>query len=150
MSDLLAAFGRGSIAVNVSASTYAEAITAAGELLVTSGRTKSKYTDAMIRVVDELGPYIVLVDGVALAHAKPGDLVIENGLALATLAEPVDFGSGKLVSLVFALAAVDHDSHIESLGQLAELLSDSSIREFLVNAVDSEQIRTFIARSLRE
>ena len=150
MNRLAEAFGHGSIAAKISAANYAEAIGAAGELLVASGRTTHEYTAEMIRVVDELGPYIVLVEGVALAHAKPGNMVLQNGLALATLEEQVDFGGGKMVSLVFALAAVDHDSHIEALGQLAELLSESEIREQLMNAVDNEQIREIIAGTLRE
>ena len=138
------------IRVGVSASNYSEAITAAGELLVTHGHVKPNYVPAMIRVVEELGPYIVLVDGFALAHAAPGDDVLTNAISVAVLEQEVDFGSGKMVKVVFAMAAKDHDSHIESLGALSELLADVERRNVLLNAVDSEQIRKLLSRALGE
>lgn len=138
------------IRVGVSASNYSEAITAAGELLVANGHVKPNYVPAMIRVVEELGPYIVLVDGFALAHAAPGDNVLTNAISVAVLEQSVDFGSGKMVKVVFAMAATDHDSHIESLGALAELLADVENRNVLLNAGDSEQIRILLARALGE
>lgn len=138
------------IRFGVSASNYSEAITAAGELLVAKGFVKPSYVSAMIRVVEELGPYIVLVDGFALAHAAPGEDVVENAISVAVLENPVDFGSGKMVKVVFALAAKDHSSHIDSLGALAELLADVENRNVLLNSSDSEQIRILLARALGE
>lgn len=138
------------IRFNVSASNYAEAITAAGNLLVEAGHVRPSYVTSMIRVVEELGPYIVLAEGVALAHAAPGEEVLENSISLVSLAESVDFGSGKMVRLVFALAAKDHDSHIETLGALAELLADDENRKLLLNAGEYEQIRHLLSGVLGE
>jgi PTS system ascorbate-specific IIA component len=128
------------ISVGVSASNYSEAIAAAGDLLVAAGHVSPEYVQAMTRVVDELGPYMVLVEGFALAHAEPGSLVYKNSISLAVLSEAVDFGSGKLVKAVFAMAAKDHDSHIEALGELATLLSDEDLRNEVLTATDSGQI----------
>mgnify|MGYP006177340201 CR=1 FL=1 len=130
------------IRVGVSANHYSEAIAAAGDLLVSAGHVAPEYVQAMTRVVDELGPYIVLVEGFALAHAEPGGLVYENSISLAVLNESVDFGSGKMVKAVFAMAAKDHDSHIEMLAELSTLLSDNDAVNILLNAGDTEQIRS--------
>ena len=136
--------------VGAPASNWQEAITAAGILLVDAGRVKAEYVDAMLRVVEELGPYIVITDGFALAHAAPGQSVLENAISLAVLEQAVDFGSGKMVGCVFAMAAKDHDSHIESLGRLAELLSDEQTRNTLLNARYSAQIEELLIEVLGE
>jgi len=46
------------------------------------------------------------------------------------------------VKLVFALCAVDHDSHIQMLGELSALLSDNESVNILLNAGETEHIRT--------
>jgi mannitol/fructose-specific phosphotransferase system IIA component (Ntr-type) len=136
--------------VGVRAENWIEAITVAGELLVEVGHVKPSYVASMIRVVEELGPYIVLIDGVALAHAAPGDEVLSNSISLAILEQSVDFGSGKLVKAVFALAATDHNSHIEALGALAELLADEQNRNTLLNGGNSTQIEHLLQGILGE
>lgn len=138
------------VRVGVPAENWTQAISAAGQLLVDAGHVKPEYTSAMIRVVEELGPYIVLIDGFALAHAEPGEIVLENSISLVVLEKAVDFGSGKMVSCVFAMAAKDHDSHIDSLGLLAELLSDEQTRNTLINARNSEQIEQLLSGVLGE
>lgn len=136
--------------VGVAAETWQEAITAAGGLLVDAGHVEPRYVSAMVRVVEELGPYIVLVDGFALAHATPSDGVLENSISLAVLEESVDFGSGKMVACVIALAATNHDAHIETLGRLAELLSDEQTRNSLLNARNNADIEQLLAGVLGE
>ncbi len=136
--------------VGASASTWQEAISTAGELLVQAGHVEPRYVSAMVRVVEDLGPYIVLVDGFALAHAAPDQGVLENSISLAVLEDSVDFGSGKMVGCVFALAATSHDAHIETLGRLAELLSDEQTRNTLLNARNNADIEPLLVDVLGE
>ena len=98
----------------------------------------------MVEVLDTHGPYFVIAPGIALAHAKPSESVLATGLSLVTLAEPIVFGNeaNDPVKLVFALCAVDHDSHIQMLGELSTLLSDNESVNILLNAGDTEHIRT--------
>lgn len=143
------AIARGSLSIDlvragVVAKDFREAIHAAGSLLVDAGLATTEYSHAMVRVVEELGPYIVIVEGVALAHAAPENGVIRNGLGVVKLAEPVDFGGGKLAQLVFALAATDHDSHIENLGALAELLGDKKTLNSLLATQSSTEIHALL------
>jgi PTS system ascorbate-specific IIA component len=138
------------IRVGVDASNFAEAITAAGELLVEAGHVKPEYVSAMVRVVEELGPYIVIAEGIALAHASPGDLVSKNSISLVVLENAVDFGSGKMVKAVFAMAATDHSAHIDALGELATLLSDEEFLNTVLNASDTTQIASRLTLVLGE
>ena len=126
------------------------AIVRVGELLAASGRTSAGYTGEMLAVLDELGPYFVIAPGIAIAHARPSESVLSAGLSLAVLATPVEFGSdhNDPVRLVFGLCAKDHDGHIEVLAGLAEVLSDDTQINFLLNAPDASRIHDFLASGL--
>ena len=138
--SLAKAFAPGSLAAGVSVANMDAAIRASGELLVASGRVTPDYVDQMVAAVEEFGAYIVIAPLIALAHARPSESVLESGLSLAVLAEPVLFGEGKPVQLVFGLAAKDHDGHIEVLAALAERLTDQDFVNTLLNASTIDQI----------
>ena len=139
------AFAEGSLAVSVSAADREQAIRASGELLVSSGRVTSEYVEQMLAAVEEFGPYIVIAPGIALAHARPSEAVLETGLSLAVLAAPVEFGShNDPVRLVFGLAALDHESHIGVLAALAERLGDQEFVNNLTNAVTIGQLSALL------
>ena len=144
---LLDAFAPGSIAVGVSVSSREQAISVAGGLLVASGRTNDAYTVEMLQVLAELGPYFVIAPSIAIAHARPSDAVFSAGLSLAVLAEPVVFGNeaNDPVGLVFGLCALDHESHLEVLSQLAEVLTDAERVNSLLNASTEADIRSLLA-----
>src|SRR5689334_16584485 len=74
------------------AADWRAAVRLAGDALVASGATTSAYTDEMVATVEQLGPYIVLAPGIALAHARPSPAVSRAGMSLVTLRRPVPFG----------------------------------------------------------
>lgn len=143
--SLAKAFAPGSLAAGVSADNMDAAIRASGQLLVASGRVTPDYVDQMVAAVEEFGAYIVIAPLIALAHARPSESVLESGLSLAVLAEPVLFGEGKPVQLVFGLAAKDHDGHIEVLAALAERLTDEEFVNTLLKADTVERIAHLFA-----
>lgn len=145
MSSILGlAFGEGSIKLNQECSNWRESFEMAGAGLVESKRTLSSYTEEMIQAFEELGPYMVIAPGIALAHGRPSESVLETGLSLVTLSQPVEFGSetNDPVSLVIGLAAVDHDAHIDLLAALSELLSNEDTVNFLMNAKNEGDVRS--------
>jgi len=115
-----------SVVTGARAADWREALRLAGDGLVASGATTADYTDEMIAAVDELGPYIVIAPGLALAHSRPSPAVSRTGLSWVGLAEPVEFGhkANDPVDLVIGLAALDHDGHIEVMSALAGVLAD--------------------------
>jgi PTS system ascorbate-specific IIA component len=150
LAALSSAFAPNSIAVGVVVESREAAIVAVGGLLEASGRTTTGYTGEMLAVLDELGPYFVIAPGIAIAHARPSESVLSAGLSLAVLATPIEFGSdhNDPVRMVFGLCAKDHDGHIEVLSGLAEVLSDDSQINFLLNAPDASRIHDFLALGL--
>jgi ascorbate PTS system EIIA or EIIAB component len=143
MGLLADAFGEGSILIKDSVDNRSAAIELAGELLVQSGKAKPSYVTSMLEAVERFGPYIVIAPGIALAHGKPSEDVIETGLSLLVLKQAIEFqhSQNDPVQLVFGLAATDHESHIETMAQLAEVLSDQERVNALLTSAESEQIR---------
>lgn len=142
--ELAKAFADNSIRVGAIALDREHAIEMAGELLVASGRSTPEYTESMLDAVAENGPYIVIAPGIALAHGRPSEAVLEIGLSLVTLAEPVVFGNeaNDPVRLVIGLCATDHSSHIDIMAELATFLGDLVSVNTVLNAVDSDHIRS--------
>ena len=146
MGLLADAFGEGSILVKASVGNRSAAIELAGELLIASGKATNSYVQSMLEAVEKFGPYIVIAPGIALAHGKPSDEVIETGLSLLVLESAVEFqhSQNDPVQLVFGLAATDHESHIELMSELAEFLSNQNRVNSLLTCSDSEQIRAVL------
>jgi PTS system ascorbate-specific IIA component len=122
------------------------AVRAAGQALVACGATTAAYTDEMIATVEQLGPYIVIAPGIALAHSRPSPAVLRAGISLVTLANPVEFGhrQNDPVRLVVGLAAPDDEGHVTALATLAEFLADEGRRAALLSASDPASIRQMI------
>ncbi|MEN9737627.1 MAG: hypothetical protein RJA26_860 [Actinomycetota bacterium] len=144
MSLLQRALGDGSILLNQSATEWRQAVRLAGAGLVASGRTTAEYTEAMIATIEELGPYVVIAPGLAMPHARPNDSVLETGMSLVTLAEPVSFGHAKNdpVRVVFGLAALDHDKHLELLSEFAAKFSQPDFVNTLLTSSTEGEIRS--------
>ena len=125
---------------------WEEAVRAAGELLYDNGDVEACYIDNMINIVKEVGPYIVLLKGVALAHARPEQGAKKIGLPLLTLKTPVYFGNPENdpVSLVFALSAVDSSSHIDLLSELSEIFNDERGMERLTECKSKKELLNMI------
>jgi PTS system ascorbate-specific IIA component len=146
MGLLADAFGEGSILIKDSVDNRNGAIELAGELLVQSGKVKPSYVSSMLEAVERFGPYIVIAPGIALAHGKPSEDVIETGLSLLVLKQAIEFqhSQNDPVQLVFGLAATDHESHLETMAQLAQVLSDQERVNALLTSSESERIRTHL------
>lgn len=145
-SVLQQAFGEGSIKLSQECLSWRESFEVAGTALVESKRTLTSYTLEMIQAFEELGPYMVIAPGIALAHGRPSESVIETGLSLVTLKTPIEFGSSTNdpVSLVIGLAAVDHDSHIDLLAALSQLLMSEDVVNLLLNAKNESDVRSYL------
>ncbi|GBF75691.1 hypothetical protein PA598K_04113 [Paenibacillus sp. 598K] len=114
---------------------WRQAIHAAAQPLLQSGAIEPRYIEAMIRKVEEHGPYIVLAPGIAIAHARPEDGALRTAFSLLKLEEPVAFGEEERhqVSVLFVLASGDGQSHLKPLAELSALLRDPHKRKLLEN-----------------
>ncbi len=89
-----------------------------------------------------------LGEGVAIPHGRIKGLK-DTVAAVIGLAEPIPFDApdGQPVSLLVFLLVPEHatEEHLELLSELAELLSDRSIRESLIGCEDPTQVLKILA-----
>lgn len=89
MSGLAGLITADCIALDVSATTWEEAVLAAGGLLEQADIAGPAYTGSMIDNVETNGPYIVVAPGFAFAHARPSPAVHRTGIVRSRVATAV-------------------------------------------------------------
>ena len=135
------------IALNVDAKDWKEAVRVSGGLLVRNGLVEPRYVDAMIEMVNTIGPYIVISPGVAMPHARPEDGVLEPCMSLITLKNPINFGNefNDPVRLVISFGTIDHKAHVAALSKLARIIGDKKKVDSIVHAEKVEQVEKVIS-----
>lgn len=136
------------IILQADAADWRSAVALAGAALVASGAAKPGYTVEMIRMIEEHGPYVVIAPGLALAHARPGSEVNADGLAIVTLAVPVNFGHphNDPVNVILGLAIKDTVGHLEAIADLANVFNDSTAIADLAAATSTERVREIMGQ----
>lgn len=134
------------------AETWEDVIRHGGQLMVDAGFTDPTYTEAMIDVVRDMGPYIVLAPGLAMPHARPEMGAKQVGAALVTLEKPIDFGSPENdpVSVAIFLCAPNKEEHIQLLTDIATLFEDEEFLDAAVNFESIEDVEAFLSEHLDE
>ncbi len=125
------------IALNLEVSDWKDLVDKVGELMINVGDIEIGYVEAMKQVVEEMGPYAVIAPGVVLLHARPEAGVKRISFVMATLKNPVNFGSvNDPVWLATGLGALDHHGHVELLRDLSNFLQDKERLNQLSKAKD--------------
>ena len=134
------------------AETWEDVIRHGGQLMVDACFTEPTYTEAMIDVVRDMGPYIVLAPGLAMPHARPEMGAKQVGAALVTLEKPIDFGSPENdpVSVAVFLCAPNKEEHIQLLTDIATLFEDEEFLDAAVNFECIEDVEAFLSEHLDE
>lgn len=130
------------IELNVEVNNPDDAIIAGGKLLEKEGFIENSYIDGMIENYRVNGPYFVLTPRIAIPHARVETGAKKIGLSLITLNKPIEFGNkvNDPVEIVICLSATDHNSHIEALAELAEILMDEEKVEKILKANNKKEV----------
>lgn len=121
------------ITLDVECSGWREAVEKAGERLLERGYIEQRYIDAMIRNIEENGPYVVLSPGFAVPHEGLEAGSIKVGMHLIRLKTPVSFGAEEFdpVEFVCVLSAVDHKIHLKAFFHLVNMLQTKDFKRKL-------------------
>ena len=135
------------VAAKQTAADWREAIRLVGGLYEREGIATSEYAEAMINGVTEFGPYMVLMPGLAMPHAKSAAGVKRAGTAVVTLSTPVEFGSpaNDPVDVLVSFAAGDKKGHMEMIKSLANVLSDGDLIDRVRAAESDEELAAIFA-----
>lgn len=136
------------IQLNAEALTREEAIKIAGQLLIDEKKIESRYVDAVIKAMNTMGPYFVLLPGVALPHARSDEGVLETALAIVTLKTPVKFNANQNdpVKYIIMLSAKNNSSHLNALAHLAELFENKSFFDILDNSKSPQKVLDYLSK----
>lgn len=140
------------VKLQVEAADWEEAIRNSTDVLVSTGVAEPSYIDGMIQTTKETGPYIVITKHVALPHARPESGAKKIGISIATLKTPVVFGNKENdpVKYIFGLSALDNQTHLTAMSELAELLDQEAFYQILDNAEKPEEVIDFITNFEKE
>jgi PTS system ascorbate-specific IIA component len=130
------------IVLSAEAEDWRAAVRVAGGALVSMGAARDGYSDEMIRMIEEHGPYVVIAPGLALAHARPGPDVLADGLAVVTLEQPVPFGHphNDPVRVVLGLSILRVETHLASVAAIANIFNDSDAVNALAAATTPDEV----------
>ena len=136
---------KNNIQIVESIDSWEEAIKYASKPLLEKETIEERYIISMIDNIHKLGPYIVLMPGVAMPHSRPENGVNTTSMSLLKLNKGVSFSKDKEdINLIFILAAEDNTSHMDALVGLSDLLDDENKIEEMVKAKNSETIYNLI------
>lgn len=142
MNSLSTYLKKETIRLNISCQSWEEAVRAVGELLCQNGIVESSYIDAMVNNVKKFGPYIVLLPGFALAHARCEDGAKKVGMSLVTLKEPVKFGheDNDPVSVVVGIASTADEKHVQFLAEICDVIKDEEKLKKVMLSSDIDEV----------
>ena len=125
---------------------WRDAIERVSAPLLEAGAIERRYIDAMIDSIAKGGTYIDLGYGIALAHSRPENGVIETGLSYLRVSPPVLLNdeAEHPIDLFFCLAANDQGGHLATMAELATLLTNDDLRTQLLAATTSAEVSTVI------
>ncbi len=119
--------------------SWEEAIKVASKPLLQKKVIKEKYIIAMIELLKEYGPYIVLRNKVAIAHAAPSQGANILGLSLLISKRTISF-EGEEVKYLFILSNPEQDKHLHLLRGIMNMSSDPALLSELDQMQDTQEI----------
>lgn len=130
------------VKLNVECDNWIDAIKIASELLIKRGDITEKYLQAMIKVVENLGPYMVIIPQIALVHAAPENGVNRECISLITLKKVINFGNKvkEPVKIVIVFGTNRTDKHMEVLTKLIRILENQKNVEKINSATHYQDI----------
>lgn len=134
------------ICLNVQADNWMEAIELSAKPLLDAGNVSKNYVQEIIRKIEEIGPYVVIMQQVALSHTRIDAGSFHASMGLAVLETPIDFGDPEHdpVQYIFTLSTVDNESHLQAMAELVALLENSEFFTMLNNAKTQSEVISYI------
>ncbi|ALS00725.1 transcription antiterminator [Enterococcus silesiacus] len=136
------------IQLEMSAKNWEEAIRLSAASLLKTGRITRNYIDTIIETAKREGAYMVISKNVALPHARPIDGVMQLGMSISVLKEPIVFGNkdNDPVKYIFCLAATENNRHLNAMVELVKLLDDPDFYSLLDTSDDPNEVYHYLSQ----
>lgn len=123
---------------------WKDTVRAAFQPLLHHRFVREQYVEQIISLTEKHGDYMLLGNGVLLAHAKPEDGVLSLSAAIALCRKPVQLNSGKNVRCIICLAPVDQTSHLDFLAILLQHINDTNWCDQLYKINTKHELERFL------
>ncbi|NUF28517.1 BglG family transcription antiterminator [Gilliamella sp. ESL0254] len=120
--------------------TWQDALALAAQPLLNNQSIESCYLERMVNKIQLEQPYIMLVDGLIIAHAGIDDGVNKVAMSLLKLSERITICGYMQADLIVVLATNNPQKHLKALAQLNELLEFHEGATRIRNAKNSNEI----------
>lgn len=132
--------------------TWQESIRFAAKTLLVSGSIQKRYQDTIISQIQYYGPYMFILDGLVLAHAKPEDGVNQLDISMTIFQKPVVFSKLQEAQIIITLATEDQEKHLKILKDIMVIFADD--KEYrvdeLVKLKNEKDILAYLMKHLEE
>lgn len=93
----------------------------------------SQYPESIFNIIDTLGLYAEVAEGILLAHGKPDEAVCGLGLTITLLKQPVVFPKwNREIYVIFTLATPNNEDHLVILRDVMRILQNKVIYQQLL------------------
>ena len=126
-----------------SAKDWRDALIDIGTLMKENGLINDDYIEAMIKNVEDNGPYIVVAPNLALAHASSSHGVLKTGYSVIKYEEGVDFGNtyNDPVTILIGFTAKSHEDHLDFIKNISYTLDNEVAMGKLLYGTREEVIK---------
>lgn len=125
---------------------WQNAIRMASAPLLENGFIDRNYVERAIDMVETDKRFIMIADGVIIAHAGVDDGVYSMGMSFLRLPEKLSFNGYMDADIIVVLATPDKTRHLPALYQLFDLLEDEGNISAMRRAQDAHEIARLIRK----
>ncbi len=129
---------------------WEEAVRMVGAPLIMRNDVTEGYVEKSIENIREDKPFILIADGVIIAHAGIEDGAKRVCLSLLKVPEPIDVAGYMDADIILMIGTPDPTKHLGVLEQLNSLLEDKKVLSRLKTAKEPEEILQLIQNEKKE
>ncbi len=130
--------------------SWEEAIRMVGAPLIVRNDVTEGYVEKSIENIREDQPFILIADGVIIAHAGIEDGARRVCLSLLKIPEPIDVAGYMEADIILMIGTPDPTKHLGVLEQLNSLLEDKKALSRLKAAKEPEEILQLVQNEKKE
>ena len=124
--------------------TWKEAIELAAFPILNTHKIYPQYVQNMIRSIEEDKPFIMITDGLIIAHSKADENVLEVGMSMLVLPEKISINDYMYADIIVVLATPNNKVHLKALYKLIEITENDENLNRIRNAKDVSEILDLI------
>jgi transcriptional antiterminator/mannitol/fructose-specific phosphotransferase system IIA component (Ntr-type) len=132
------------IMTNIKVRSWEEAFYLSATPLIKNNVISREYIDTIVQNVRREGPFFIIMDKVALPHARPEEGALKLGLGITVLEESVLINQNTPIKYIFTLSAIDHVKHLPAIAELVSLLEQEEFFALLNQENDPQKIFNWI------